>query len=76
VPSWFERTRFQKIADVPVSPLSYVDTDVVAGTRYCYTVKAVVGGVVGKVSSSSCATPTASTWERRRAWSRRGATGR
>ena len=31
----------------------------VAGTRYCYTVKAVVGTIAGTTSTSACATPTA-----------------
>jgi hypothetical protein len=49
----------KKIADVPATVRTYVDTPLEAGRRYCFNVKSVIGDVASVASSSSCTTPTA-----------------
>ena len=44
---------------VPGSAMEYLDTDVTAGTQYCYTVVQVDGTSSSDASNQSCATPSA-----------------
>ena len=50
---------YARIATTPIGTTTYVDTAVVAGTTYCYRVKASNGSQDSGFSNDACASPTA-----------------
>jgi len=50
---------YERIATTPTGTTSYVDTAVVAGSTYCYRVKASNGSQDSGFSNDACASPTA-----------------
>ena len=50
---------YARIATTPTGTTTYVDTAVVAGTTYCYRVKASNGSQDSGFSNDACASPTA-----------------